>query len=275
MTKNARLSLSKIQLASQAGADLLSLCQCVTADGSLAEAEIVELRGWLEEHKETDLPAIAFLVPIVESILEDGVVTDDESKELFVAIERVLPADVRSIAKAARRSVEEAAKEEERAQRTREKEAQRAERERKLPIARFDFMVAGTRYEGRGKVIERYVSEGDSVQLVRDYRNSHSKNAIEIHAHRGAQIGFVPEEDARVLAPLLDAGKRWEATVKKVLTGGRSPLPVVIVSVYSDHAGSAQACSTASKPSGCLGALALLFVAAVGSFGSITWLLAA
>jgi hypothetical protein len=273
VAENVRVSLSRAQLASQAGADLLSLCQAVTSDGSLADEEIKEIQAWLLEHRTTDLPAISFLIPIVEGILQDGVVTEDEKKQLFVAIERVLPAEIRSISKSARRAVETVAKEVQKVEREKEREEKRNEREKRRPIARFDFMVAGTRYQGRGKIIEKSVSEGDSLILERDPRNRHSKNAIEILTSKGEQIGFVPEDDATEIAPLLDAGNRAEATVKKLLTAGRSPLPVVVVSVYSDLASPHKSQSKKSRPSGCMAVIAVFIVTTVICFKSISLLI--
>jgi hypothetical protein len=62
--------------------------------------------------------------------------------------------------------------------------------------------------------------------------NVHSRNAVEVVISGGEQIGFVPEEDAQDLAPLLDSGHKYTAHVKRLLTEGRSPIPVVFASVY-------------------------------------------
>jgi hypothetical protein len=81
--KKPRLSLTKAQLQSEVGAELLALCQTVTADGVLTKEETIELKAWLEEHRNNDLPAIEFLVATLERILEDGKVTTEERKELL------------------------------------------------------------------------------------------------------------------------------------------------------------------------------------------------
>lgn len=102
-----RLSLTKKQRESVAGAELLALCQAITADGMIEDAEIAELRQWLTDHVSEDLPAIAFLTSTVERILADGKVTGDERNELFIAILKVLPPEVRNIADAAWRGLHE------------------------------------------------------------------------------------------------------------------------------------------------------------------------
>lgn len=227
-----RASLTKTQRESEVGAELLSLCQAVTTDGSLSDDEVLSLREWLQEHKEEDLPAIAHLMPVVERIVADGKVTPDERRELFITVETVLPPGVRGIAKNARRTVEEKERDRLRIQRALEQQRQREERERNSPIEHWDFMVAGSRYEGRPEVIDRYARVAAPVFLVRDPGNRYSTNAAEVRTASGHQIGFVPEEDAADLAPLLDAGHSYLAQIKKILTGGRHPIPVVIADVY-------------------------------------------
>jgi hypothetical protein len=269
--KNKQVTLTKTQRESQVGADLLSLCQSVSSDGSLDDEEILQIREWLSEHKSTDLPAISFLIPIVESILEDGVVSDSERRELALAVERVLPSDIRGISKAARVAIESEGRSKQKAEREAAKaemDAERAkareEKERNRPVARFDFMVAGTRYEGRSKIIRDSVDEGDSVTLVRDPGNAHSRNAVEVVISGGEQIGFVPEEDAQDLAPLLDSGHKYTAHVKRLLTEGRSPIPVVFASVYradADLSSKKGAAASSRQPVG--SGLLRIFVALV------------
>jgi HIRAN domain len=97
-------------------------------------------------------------------------------------------------------------------------------------------MVAGVRYEGRPDIISRYANGGDSAFLVRDRDNKFSRNAVEVRLENGMQIGFVPEEDAVEVAAHLDAGRPHVAYIKKILTGGRSPIPVVVASIYGPDA---------------------------------------
>ena len=97
-------------------------------------------------------------------------------------------------------------------------------------------MVAGARYEGRDKVIARYARAGDTVYLVRDPANRYSRNAIEVRLANGLQIGFVPEEFAVELAPLLDGGALHVAVITKILDRGKTPIPVVDVDLYNRDA---------------------------------------
>lgn len=67
-----RLSLTKRQRETEAGTELLSLCQAVTEDGELSPDEVQQGRDWLRDHEAVDLPARDHLYAIVEQILPDG-----------------------------------------------------------------------------------------------------------------------------------------------------------------------------------------------------------
>ena len=175
-----RLSITKLQRQSAAGADLIALCQTMTEDGSLSNEEVAALRQWLTDHQSTDLPARTYLFQTVERIVADGQVTVDERKELYRAIESILPPDLRTPVRARRRDVEKAATDQARAEREAAKEAVREERERNKPVGSWNFMVAGVRYEGRPDVIKRYVTPDDTAYLVRDRKNRFSRNAVEV-----------------------------------------------------------------------------------------------
>jgi hypothetical protein len=223
-----RISLTKSQLRTEFGAELLSLCESVTADGKLAPEEAQGLRDWLDETDAAELPAASYLREIVERVLADGQITPDECREIYRAVEAVLPPEVRRQATAARREVESAERVEAKAAREHERE----ERRRDVQIAAANFMVAGVRHEGRGEVIARYADAGDPVRLVRDRDNRYSRFAIAVRLDNGKQIGFVPEEDAQRLAPLLDQGAKCAAWMTKILGSGRVPIPVVQTKLY-------------------------------------------
>lgn len=199
--KKPRLSLTKAQIQAGVGAELLALCESITEDGSLSAAEILALRDWLETHKSSDLPSISFLASTLEQILADGKVTKEERKELYQAIETVLPPEARKDAADKRRAVETQEKQVAREHRETEKQLGREERERQRPLYRANFMVAGVHYEGRGDVIEEHVNDGDTVFLARDPENRFSKSAVEIRLENGLQIGFLPEEHAVDVVP--------------------------------------------------------------------------
>lgn len=226
--RTRRISLTNSQLRTELGAELLSLCESITADGQLAPEEAQGLREWLDDATEAELPAATYLREVVERVLADGEITAEECREVYRAVETVLPPEVRRQATAARREVESAEREETKSARDKERE----DRRRDLQLASANFMVAGVRHEGRPAVIERYANAGDPVRLVRDSGNRYSRFAIAVQLGNGKQIGFAPEEDAQHLAPLLDQGAKCAAYMTKILSGGRSPIPVVQARLY-------------------------------------------
>jgi hypothetical protein len=263
-----RVSLTESQRSSGIGAELLALCQSVTDDGQLSKDEVLELRRWLKDNRRAELPAISFLSETVERIVADHRITRDERQELYRAIELVLPpeAEARKEAVEARREAESEREYRERLARERERQPAghplRRHSDRKrvaqvdvaarsrddgairprdddtaaAPLASSKFLVAGVHHEGRGAIIEQFAEEGDQVFLARDTASPISSKAIEVRLANGFVIGFVPEEDAEVIAPLLDEGCPHRASIKTILEGGRVPVPVVVSRIYEPDA---------------------------------------
>lgn len=219
--KKPRISLTKAQITSSVGAELLVLCQSITEDGSLSKVEILALRKWLKTNRSSDLPAINFLATTIERIIADGIVTKEESSELYKAIETILPPEARREAKDQRKLVE-----------AEEKAKDREKLQQSRPLQSLNFMVAGVHYEGRPDVIEEHVNAGDTVFLAREPQNIYSRNAIEIRLRNGMVIGYVPEDYAVNVAPLIDQGCPHTAFIIKILTGGRVPIPIVQAYLY-------------------------------------------
>jgi hypothetical protein len=250
-----RVSLTKAQRQSAAGAELLALCQTVTEDGTISEGEVAALREWLDENAAADLPAQKFLAETVERIIADGKVTSEERDELFHAVEAVLPPDVRESARSKHRSLDAA-----------ERLAAREERDRQRPVGTWDFMVAGVSHEGRAAIVEQYAEVGQRAFVVRDRANRFSRNAVEVRLENGMCVGYVPEEYAVEMAPDLDGGCLHTAVVKKIL--GRRNIPVIVATLYRPEAEvpglvAETAVPKTAVPAGCFGAAALLVVSFV------------
>lgn len=234
--KTRRVSLTKTQRQTEIGVELISLCQSFTEDGSLSDEEIHGLRAWLEANQSSDLPAISFLIETVQKVIEDGKVTKEERQAVYKALETVLPPEIRKETVARRREIESEEKNQQRAIRDQEKQEKLEERERNRTLGSWNYMVAGVRYENRPALIEKYVRADNVAYLKRDKSNKHSRNAVEVLTQNGVMVGFVPEDDAVDMAPLLDQGCRYEAFFTKVLSGGRTPIPVVQTYVYGANA---------------------------------------
>lgn len=227
-----RVSLTKAQLQDGIGAELFSLCQGMTADGKLSKDEVVALGLWLRDHRDAPLPGIALLSETLDRIIADGRITHDEQRELMEAVEKVLPLEARKEAKAARKGVETKRKADEKAAKE-EQRKQELEREaRRLPEDEFDFMVAGVQFEGRDRIISRHLKAGDRVRLRPEPENPHDDDAVAVTLLDGRRIGYVPRRDSADVSDCLDLDDFYVATVKKILTGGRAPVPVIVVQFY-------------------------------------------
>jgi hypothetical protein len=241
-----RLSLTQRQRETEAGAELLNLIQAVTDDGHISDEEVEQLRHWLIANEDADLPARDHLHAMMEQVLRDGRITADERRELYKAIETILPPDLRPLAKMRRQEREGEERERRKAEQAAAREQAREEKERNRPLARFNFMVAGVRHEGRAEIISDYVTAGDPAHLRRDRYNEHDRNAIEVLTKDGDEVGFVPKENARELAPLLDDGALQHAIFDRILDRGRYPIPVVNGQLYAKDA----TVPIATKPEG-------------------------
>jgi hypothetical protein len=73
--------------------------------------------------------------------------------------------------------------------------------------------VAGAARFHPGALASEAAAPGSPLRLRRNPANEHDPNAIEVLLADGRQLGFVPRELALELAPALDAGESWSATV--------------------------------------------------------------
>ncbi len=74
--------------------------------------------------------------------------------------------------------------------------------------------VAGAKGWHGDALASHAAAPGSPLVLVRDTGNEHDANAVAVHlALTGEQLGWVPRDLAAELAPELDAGTVWSATV--------------------------------------------------------------
>lgn len=72
--------------------------------------------------------------------------------------------------------------------------------------------IKGLSYEDRLKNLER-IADGQSLFLKRDYLNKHDIDAIKIYSN-SKELGFIPREFAKVLAPQMDFGMNFKAKLE-------------------------------------------------------------
>ena len=222
-----QFALTRPQLATELGAELLSLCQSVTADGRLAPEEIAGLRQWLGDAAAAEMQAARFLRGVIEHVLADGRITADEYAEVYRAVEAVLPFEARQQAHAARRLAESSAPSAGTDTPGVAAAVAGATQANPAPILDVTFMVAGVRQDGRPALIEQHARAGLAVTLDLAAAGSHSGEAVAVRLPGGAQIGFVPAAEARQFVPLLQQGGQYSAHITRIRSSGRSPIPVV------------------------------------------------
>jgi hypothetical protein len=235
--RQPRLSFTRKHTDSGIVAELLMLLETVTNDGTITDNEAHEIAEWLEANRaESSIPGIEFLRTTVREILADGKVSTEERTALYKAVERVLPLEARRGARERRTALDVLGKARARSHREAERQRAREERERNRPVIGANFMVAGVLYANRGNVVEQFAAEGQRVFLVREPHNPHDSNAILVRLDRGYDIGYVPRHEAAALAKFLDLGFPHSAAISKILQGRRAPIPVVDADIFAKDA---------------------------------------
>lgn len=224
-----RVYLTQSELETDIGNELLQLCLEITRDGKLDLSEIKALRKWLRNHEgNSTVAAIGYLSEIMNRITANNVINRDELTELHLAVERVLPAAVRTAANQARRNREAKKQEIKREQQRVEKEAAKNDRIRKLEEENARKMrirhkfskVAGVSYFNNNGTDRQSVlakcKPGEQLILKHDPANEHSECAIEVRRTTGQQLGFVPEWLAQEIRATTDSGYRVLAVLKEI-----------------------------------------------------------
>lgn len=231
-TTSPRVALTRKQIEEGIGAELLSLCEGISGDGTITKEDLTALSVWLKANKEETLPSVVYLHTVFRRVVADGKVTREEQKELLEAIERILPPEQRRDAKAARKAAETKRREEQKAEQIRKMAAEEAEERRRTPEASFDFMVAGVAHEGRHRLVERCLRVGDRVLLRPDPNNRYDQFAVHVTLADGREFGYVPRFDSEDVHNCIAEGGYYIASIKKILEGRAFPTPVVILDFY-------------------------------------------
>jgi hypothetical protein len=99
-----RVTLTKAQLATPQGVELVRLLSEISEDGVITYEELKRLTDWLNANSEIDIPAVRFLFEHMMAICRRGTITNDGLFDMQLAIERVLPKESRQTAAKARLS---------------------------------------------------------------------------------------------------------------------------------------------------------------------------
>jgi len=80
---------------------------------------------------------------------------------------------------------------------------------------------------GQRSAVASEIREGDLVTLSRDHDNVADRNAVEV-AFRGARFGYLPRNEAQLLAPEIDCGGQFQCIV---VAAADQPQPTISVEI--------------------------------------------
>jgi hypothetical protein len=111
----------------------------------------------------------------------------------------------------------------------------------------YVIRVAGVSHQNddgsyRQEILSR-CKPGEMRRLLRQPGHRHDKNAVQVLRQNGEMLGFIPKNEARLMAPEMDRGRRYVA-VLTTLDGGHGSkrlrgAGIVIVKVKEPQAGAA------------------------------------
>lgn len=203
-----RVSITLKQLDDPAAQALLNACIDITNDGQISPDEVTALYALACKHQDSTLPAWLHIRYALQMQVD--------TKELHKVIEKIMPVPDREVAVKNR------------------KQHEQAEAEKYSLFHHANFMIAGSKYEGRPKVIKEHVAAGDDALLIRDKNNRFSQHAVKVCTKNGFQVGFIPEFEAEKIASLIDKGADYDAVFTKIL-GYDYPIPVVDVEFFDKN----------------------------------------
>lgn len=93
--KSVRVTLTQAQLKMPEVEDFVVLLVNIASDGVLEYEDLEKLTSWLNDHIHLDIPAVRFMVDLMLRVCADGKITDEETFEIQLAIERILPKEYR------------------------------------------------------------------------------------------------------------------------------------------------------------------------------------
>ena len=80
----------------------------------------------------------------------------------------------------------------------------------------YNIKVAGTTYINNKDTIIRELNINDSLTLVREPDNKYDEYAIKVLTGRGEKIGYIPRENNKIFARMLDAGKELYLIIQSI-----------------------------------------------------------
>jgi hypothetical protein len=117
---------------------------------------------------------------------------------------------------------------------------------RKPREAEFWTEVAGVTRGNRQRIIRDHCTDGDRLAILHEPRNRHSKNALGVWIEgrtflgrrKWLQVGYIPEQDAKEIAPIILDGWDVESFIFRVVGGGPGKYFGLRINVHLHERGS-------------------------------------
>ena len=273
-SKTSRVYLTKKELNLNEAVALVALIKKISADAILTESEVTELKNWLDENTHVDIPAFTYLADMINEILEDKIVTDDELRNLYSGLEKVLPKELRQELINIRKLKEKEnfsriQDEYDKAEIEAIKKAIKAsEQDINEPFDEWPLCCFGTKYDGRSTIINRHAKPGQALFLELEPENNFSAHAIKVLLSNGKHIGYIQDYKAKKITKYLQKGCKYYAEIQKIYDGDGYSTPDFILFLFHPKTTNPIAVSIGSKQlnkNGCLGIMML--AAGSGTFG--------
>lgn len=94
------------------------------------------------------------------------------------------------------------------------------------PTVRLTGVTMGNR-----QIVISKMKKDDKLILVRDYNNEFDKNAIAVLKEDGTSVGWIPRDIARIIAPEIDCGVKWQCNIDEIL-GNEETLRGVSINLF-------------------------------------------
>jgi len=193
-----------------AAIDLYALVRSLPPEGRLSIEDSQILSNWTSRYHDAALPSREYLWEIIAGALAQSVISTEDRSWLYFAVDPALPRQLRRVTQRQRLLAE-----------VREARLEG----RSCDSVSFDFLLAGGHRLGYRERIEARIAVRTPVRFVRDTDDSVGEG-IRVELTSGETVGFVPIDDAPSIAHGIASGSH-DGVVRKVLSGGLFPIPVI------------------------------------------------
>jgi len=170
------------------------------------------LADWAVRYNDASLPSRENLWDIIAGAMSRGAVSVEDRTWLYFAVDPALPRQLRRVVQRQRLLAEV--------------------REARLnghicESVSFDFLLVGGHLSGYRERIQSRLAVRTSVRFARDNEPIDRNDRIRVELETGECVGFVPVDDAPSIDHELSAHAAAGGVVKKIISDGLFPIPVI------------------------------------------------